>query len=253
MVTRRTPWPAGTPCWVDLAADVERAAAFYGALLGWEVHVGGPETGGYALCRKDGKAVAGLGPRTDDEFPVQWTTYLATEDVDTTAARVAEAGGRVLFSPVDVMDKGRMTLAVDPLGATFGLWQAGTNTGMELANEPGSVTWNDQASQDPAKSMDFYAHAFGYHYQPVPGAGEYRTIHLAEDTDAVGGIGEVGAPAWHTYFQVEDTDAAIETLLSLGGSVVAPAEDTAFGRFATVTDDQGAEFKIISPQDPDED
>ena len=37
MPTRDTPWPNGTPCWVDLgAADLDAAKAFYSSILGWE-------------------------------------------------------------------------------------------------------------------------------------------------------------------------------------------------------------------------
>ena len=63
MVTRDTAWADGTPCWVDLSvADTAKASAFYVALFGWEVRPGPPEAGGYAVCRKDGRRVAGIGP-----------------------------------------------------------------------------------------------------------------------------------------------------------------------------------------------
>ena len=36
MPTRDTPWPDGTPCWVDYgAADIETTKRFYADLLGW--------------------------------------------------------------------------------------------------------------------------------------------------------------------------------------------------------------------------
>jgi uncharacterized protein len=65
MVTRDTAWADGTPCWVDLGvADAAKACAFYAALFGWEVQPGPPEAGGYTVCRKDGRQVAGIGPNT---------------------------------------------------------------------------------------------------------------------------------------------------------------------------------------------
>ena len=56
MVQRDTPWPAGTPCWVDLGTDdVARATTFYSTLFGWDTEVGPPETGdrklGYRVHR----------------------------------------------------------------------------------------------------------------------------------------------------------------------------------------------------------
>ena len=36
MSTHTDPWPAGTPCWVDLmASDLDRTQAFYRDVLGW--------------------------------------------------------------------------------------------------------------------------------------------------------------------------------------------------------------------------
>ena len=52
------------------------------------------------------------------------------------------------MDPFDVFDAGRMTVAQDPTGAVFGIWQAGEHHGAELANEPGSVTWNEVQTPD---------------------------------------------------------------------------------------------------------
>ena len=63
MVTRDTPWPAGTPCWIDIGVpDLEKAAAFYRGLFGWDVKPGPPETGGYSMCEVGGRQVAAIGP-----------------------------------------------------------------------------------------------------------------------------------------------------------------------------------------------
>jgi predicted enzyme related to lactoylglutathione lyase len=41
MVQRDTPWPDGTPCWVDLGTDdVARATTFYSTLFGWNTEAG---------------------------------------------------------------------------------------------------------------------------------------------------------------------------------------------------------------------
>ena len=43
MVIRDTAWPAGTPCWIDLAVDdIGRASAFYTGMFGWYVQPGPP-------------------------------------------------------------------------------------------------------------------------------------------------------------------------------------------------------------------
>jgi predicted enzyme related to lactoylglutathione lyase len=54
-----------------------------------------------------------------------------------------------------------------------------------------------------------------------------------------------GVPAhWSAYWEVDDADVAVAMVEALGGSVVMDAEDTPYGRIATVTDPAGAQFKL---------
>ncbi|HEY0451941.1 VOC family protein [Actinophytocola sp.] len=252
MVTRSTAWPEGTPCWVDLVVDdLDKAIQFYGGLFGWEIEKGGPEFGGYSMCRVDGKSVAGIGDKQSPDQPTVWTTYLAAEDVDKTAGKIAEAGGEVLMEPFDVMDVGRMTVGVDPTGAAFGVWQAGQHIGAELANEPSSVVWNEQMSRDLETAKRFYTEVFGYTYEEVDDAGNPYAMLKVHDAVA-GGLGILGAdtaammPAhWRVYFSVPSTDAAVEKVTELGGRVLSPPVDTPYGRLSVVSDDQDAMFVVI--------
>ena len=255
MVTRDTRWPAGTPCWVDvLVDDIPKAIAFYETLFGWDIQVGGPEVGGYSIAHSGGRIVAAISPKMGPpEAPPAWTTYLATDNVDATAAKITDAGGQILAGPMDVMSEGRMAVAMDPAGAAFGLWQGANTTGIGLANEPGSLSWNEQLSRDFAASKSFYQNVFGYDYQDMSGDG-FKYAMLMLDGHEVGGIGEYpeGTPAevpaaWGAYFMVEDTDAAMAKAVELGGSVVRPAADTPYGRMGTVTDDHGAVFSVMTP------
>jgi predicted enzyme related to lactoylglutathione lyase len=255
MVTRDTPWPSGTPCWVDLGVDdAAKARAFYGGLFGWDIQPGPPEAGGYAVGLLGGRPVAGIGPKmgpTDASTPNAWTTYLAADNLDDIAAKVTTAGGQVMAGPMDVMDVGRMAIAIDPAGAVFGIWQARTHTGVGLANEPGSLCWNENMSRDFDGNKAFYHAVFGYEYDDMSSDGfSYATLKVGDAI--VGGIGGLPAevpadvPAhWSTYFAVADTDAAIGAVTRLGGSVVRPAWDSPYGRMATVGDDQGAVFSLI--------
>ncbi|HUC58247.1 MAG TPA: VOC family protein [Streptosporangiaceae bacterium] len=254
MVQRDTPWPAGTPCWVDLGTeDAGRARVFYETLFGWETVAGPPESGGYVMCEVGGRPVAGLGPKMGPaEAPSAWTTYLASDDVDATAAKVKSAGGQVLAEPFDVMDVGRMSVAADPGGAVFGIWQPRAHTGMKLANEPSSVCWNENMSRNFDENKAFYQAVFGYDYDDMSSDG-FRYASFKTSGDPMGGMGDLGdlAPAetpahWRTYFGVSDTDEAVETVTKLGGTVIAPAWDTPYGRMAILSDDQGAAFAVMS-------
>ena len=255
MVTRDTRWPAGTPCWVDVSVDdVPKAIAFYQALFGWDIPLGGPEVGGYSIAHQDGRIVAAVGPKMGSPgAPSVWTTYLATDDVDATAAKIKGAGGQLLAEPMDVMEEGRMAVAADPAGAVFGLWQGGRTTGIGVANEPNTLSWNEQMSADFDASKAFYQAVFGYAYQDMSGDGfKYATPTV--DGHAVGGIGEypegtpAGTPAaWAAYFAVTDTDAAMAKVTELGGRVVDPPRDTPYGRIGVVADNHGAVFSLITP------
>jgi predicted enzyme related to lactoylglutathione lyase len=253
MTTRDENWPAGTPCWVDVAVDdVDKARAFYSALFGWEIEPGAEEFGGYANCRRDGHLVAGLTPKMSADQPSVWTTYLATDDIDATMAKVREAGGQVVAEPMDVADLGRMAVAVDPGGAFVGFWQGRSHTGYTLANEPGSVTWNENFSRAWKQNQGFYASVFGWDYDDMSSEGfEYATFKV--DDHIAGGIGQFTGdmpeevpPQWRTYFKVADTDAAVAEVERLGGTAIQPAWDTEFGRMAAVTDDQGVPFMLMA-------
>jgi uncharacterized protein len=254
VVTRDSPWPAGTPCWVDLGVtDIPKAIAFYTAQFGWDVEQGGPETGGYSIANLDGRSVAGIGPKQGPpETLAAWTTYLATEDADATAAKIKGAGGQVMMDPMDITDVGRMAIAVDTTGAVFGIWQARAFGGVQLANVPGALSWNEHMSRDFEGAKAFYAAVFGYEFGDMSSDGfSYATLLLGGHE--VGGVGQYpeGAPAdmpaaWTTYFATASTDAAVVQATKSGGSVIRPAEDSPYGRIATVTDDQGAVFSVIS-------
>lgn len=260
MTVRDTPWAPGTPCWVDLmTSDIEAAKTFYGGLFGWQLEVGGEDTGGYVTADVDGRAVAGLMAQMpgSEGQPPTWTTYFATEDIEATVAKLTAAGGSVMLEPMDVLDIGRMAVAADPSGGVFGLWQARTFNGVQLANEPRSLTWNELYTRDFEAAKTFYAAVFGYTLTEVAPGMDYVTIDL--DGRPAGGIGAMpdGVPAevpahWRVYFAVDDTDQTLEHVTKLGGTVLEPAHDSPYGRWGDAADGQGAQFSVIKPPSPAE-
>jgi uncharacterized protein len=211
------------------------------------------------MCLLNGMAVAGIGPNMGQaDAPATWTTYLASQDVDETALKIKAAGGQVLMEPFDVMDAGRMALAADPGGAVFGVWEARSHSGMQVANEPGSVTWNENMTRDFDGNKDFYRAVFGYDYGDLSSEGfRYATLDLGGLP--VGGIGEIGPEApedlpsnWATYFAVADADDAVARASELGGLVIRPPWDSPYGRMAVLSDDQGAVFAVGSSAGADE-
>jgi predicted enzyme related to lactoylglutathione lyase len=252
MSTRNEPWPEGTPCWADLSATGQQAAtAFYSHLFGWQVEDIGEEMGHYGIARLDGHRAVGIGElQPDDAGPPAWTTYLASNDVDRTCETITAAGGTVVVPPMVVGAAGRMAIATDPNGATFGVWQSGEVIGSEIVNEPGAIIWNECLSRDPQRAIDFYAAVFGYECTPMEGDA-YWTIDGDGPGNTIGGVGrltdEVPAevPAhWMTYFAVADADATATIAAQSGATVQVAPFDTPFGRMAVIRDPQGAVFSI---------
>jgi uncharacterized protein len=248
MPTTDTPWPNGTPCWVDLGTpDMDAAQSFYASFLDWTYSGGEPEYGGYAMCLRSGRNAAGMGPQMSPDDPPRWTTYFATDDADATAAAITEAGGSVIAPPMDVGPNGRMAIAADPQGNVFGLWQAGSTTGVGVFNEPGALVWNDAAVDDPAAAREFYSAVFGFSWQEMPGAEGYSTFTTGDRP--LGGLGGVspGLPkGWATCFSVASTDDAVRAVEAGGGKVLMAAQDTEFGRFAVLADPWGASFSVMA-------
>jgi predicted enzyme related to lactoylglutathione lyase len=238
---------------VDLAVDdFGKAQAFYTALFGWDVPTGPAEAGNYSIALWQGHPVAGIGPKQNPEHqPTVWTTYLAVEDADATAAKITAAGGDLLNGPFDVLDVGRMAIGMDTGGAVFGIWQAMKHTGVDIVNVSNTLVWNEVMGRDFEGAKKFYAEVFGYDYGDASSEDFQYATFKVDGVDA-GGIGALpdsvpdDVPAhWMAYFGVDDADATVAKVTELGGSVLRPAWDSPFGRLATVADDQGAPFAII--------
>ncbi|MBO1414806.1 VOC family protein [Streptomyces sp. FH025] len=236
----------GVPCWVVLTTpDVPRAQRFYGELFGWGFVPTGP---GEAVATRFGAQVAAITTATATASAV-WTTYLACADLRRTAALVRACGGRIAREPYELPEQGRAALAVDPLGAVFGLWRGGTIDGAGLVNEPGALTWNEHLSPDPDAARAFYRRVLGYTYDR-PRAGHTLARVAGLPACSIGPSGR-SAPSgsgasWHAHFGTADTDRAAARLPALGGAVLTGPGPTPFGRSALVRDDAGAEFVLVA-------
>ncbi len=250
----------GTPSWCDLSSrDLEAAKAFYAALFGWEMHTApDPEAGGYTMALLHGKAAAALMPQQQDQIdigiPPHWKMYITVDDVDSMPAKVEAAGGSVMAPPFDVMTAGRMMVAVDRGGAVVCLWEAGENIGSEIVNEPGAFTWAELYTGDPPNDVGFYEQVLGMTSEaadlgsPMP----MMLLKVAdEDMATVFPLMDANMPPhWMPYFAVEDCDAAMAEVHGLGGQVVMGPMDIQPGRFAVVTDPEGAAFAVIALNQP---
>ncbi|MFJ8434988.1 VOC family protein [Kitasatospora sp. NPDC094019] len=244
--------------WLDLGTpDVEAAVAFYRGLFGWEFASAGPEAGGYGFLRKGDRTVAAVGPLTEEGAGSAWTVYFRTADADATTRAVEKAGGVVRFPPAEVFTAGRTAGFTDPTGAEFAVWEPRDRDGLELVDEPGSVSWIELYTTDSAAAKDFYGSvlAWGSEDRPMGGGLVYSIVAPGgAGATAHGGILELqqmhldagSTSEWHPYFEVEDCEAALARARELGATVIIPAMDAeGVGRLGMVLDPFGAPFAVL--------
>jgi predicted enzyme related to lactoylglutathione lyase len=273
-VLERDGYLPGVPCWVDTTQpDPDAAVAFYSGLFGWDFEDVMPpgSPGAYFIGRLRGGDVAAVGSQPEGGPPMAvWNTYIWVESADETAAKVFDAGGRILTEPFDVMEAGRMAVCTDPEGAVFCLWQAKAHKGARIVNEPGSLNFNSLNTRDPEGAKSFYGSVFGWEalgldggaqMWRLPGYGEFLERsdpglreRMADSGAPAGFVDVVAAlnpiaddqpdvPAhWGVTFAVEDADATAERAAELGGKVVVPPFDAPWVRMAVIADPQGATF-----------
>ena len=123
-----------------------------------------------------------------------------------------------------------------------------------MPNHHGDFIWYELMTTDADAAQDFYGPLLGWRFGGSP---EYREIAASEGT--IGGMLPLdeamlagGArPAWLGYVKVDDVDAMAGSIAEAGGSVLVPARDLPeAGRFALVTDPQGAPVYIMRPKPP---
>lgn len=244
MPTRPGVAPVGAPTWIDIAtSDEAKTIAFYGELLGWTVDDPGPDYGGYKNFLKDGVPVAGC--MAQPGAPDAWSVYLEVPDPEKIAANATS----VIAPPMEVMALGTMVVVTDPGGAVIGGWKSGEHKGFGVFNEPGTASWFELHTRSYDASVAFYRDVFGWPIHTMADEPGFRYSTYGEGENQLAGMIDSSAwpddpVGWHVYFRVTDADATIAKATSLGATVVDPAEDTPYGRLATLFDPNGARFKL---------
>jgi predicted enzyme related to lactoylglutathione lyase len=129
---------------------------------------------------------------------------------------------------------------------------------------PGTFLWNELLTNDATAAASFYAQLFGWQ-SFNPEALEDGTIPEGEKSGPphtiwMMGFTQVGsmralpqgheqrAPVWMPFITVPDVDEAARQAAGLGGQVLEePFDVPNTGRFAVLTDPQGAIFGIGKP------
>jgi predicted enzyme related to lactoylglutathione lyase len=244
----------GKPVWLDLSSsDPAGSREFYAKLFGWRVEVNpDPQYGGYALAKMGGKDVAGIGPKMMAEAPTAWSIYIGTTDPDGLAKKVAGAGGKVIAGPMQVGDQGTMAVFQDPSGAFISAWQP-LAMGVMPTGGPGTFGWPELNSRGIEKAVTFYGTAFGWATKlAFAGEGQPRYTEFWLGDERIAGGMEMSpmvppqVPSyWMAYFTVDDVDASFRKAIGAGAHEMVAPVDFPGGRFAILSDPQGAVFGIL--------
>jgi uncharacterized protein len=251
---------ANKPIWVDLSStDAAGSRDFYAKLFGWTVEASpDPQYGGYAVAKIGGKDVAGIGPAQAPDQPSAWAVYIGSQNAEETARKVEAAGGKVIAPPFDVGDQGRMAVFQDPSGAFISAWQSKSMTGAQLVGVANTFGWAELSSRGIEKAIPFYQQVFGWGVKKSPMSDEdgmdYTEFQLGGESIAGGMEMNSMVPAqvpsyWLVYFTVPDVDASFKKATAGGAQVMLEPQDFQGGRFAILSDPQGAAFGVLKMKD----
>jgi hypothetical protein len=112
----------GAFSWNELmTSDPEKAVAFYTTLLGWTVQKMAMPGMDYHVMKAGDTSVGGIMALPPDAagMPPNWGSYVTVTDVDATAKKAAELGGKVVHGPADIPGIGRFAVIIDPQGAAI--------------------------------------------------------------------------------------------------------------------------------------
>ncbi|MEP7316618.1 MAG: VOC family protein [Sphingomicrobium sp.] len=257
----------GAFIWYELVTpDVDSAKIFYDAVVGWNVASTSDFPNGYRMIgRSDGKAAGGVLPLTDEmrvhgARPI-WLAYLHVDDIDSTAAAIAQDGGKIVMAPFDIPHVGRVALVSDPVGVPFYIMtptppadQPEAQSDVFSVDQAQHIRWNELGTRDRLGAIAFFQKHFGWTQQGEMEMGPLGTYSFVRhDGVGIGAImdkmPEAPASAWTFYIGVDDIDCAAAAITECGGSVIAGPMEIPGGEFSVVAiDPHGATFGIVGPR-----
>jgi len=122
----------------------------------------------------------------------------------------------------------------------------------EVMKKHGAFSWNELLTTDVDGAKAFYGELFGWEMRDEPMPGGFYTLLKAGDRE-VGGLMSMPAeaqdapPAWGSYVTVDNVDQRVRHAEELGGkTIMAPRDIPNVGRFAVISDPQGAMLTLIT-------
>lgn len=124
---------------------------------------------------------------------------------------------------------------------------------MADASHHGRPVWYELLTTDMKAAERFYTTVVGWSVQAFDQSPQPYDMWARTDGVPIGGVmdippGMTFPPHWEMYVAVENLDAAVARIQSLGGGALGPLiEVPGVGRMQTMKDSQGAVFAVIQP------
>jgi predicted enzyme related to lactoylglutathione lyase len=231
------------PAMVHLGVgDADRAARFFGEVLGWETERA--EYRGHVRHYVLGEL--GVRPCITDEPGVPDVQLgFQVEDVAGTARLVEELGGTVVQDLLDD-DEGPFVAVRDDQGVGLAFWpRGGQRVEPQGWAPPGGLAYFAIQVPDVERATTFYGRLLGWPFETV-GVPQYQ--HVADHLGgvAMGILGGEPAAGVALHFIVADLDAAAAKVIALGGTAGEP-HPTGPMLAVDCRDDQGLPFSVAIP------
>ena len=214
--------------WTD---DVERAAAFYGQVLGW------------TFDRQTHQVTNTALPTGIHAAPGRHTLFCCYAVNDLAGARRAITAAGGVPGQETEFDFGTVLDAVDPSGADFAVFAPAAATPRPALNGagPGELSYITYLTVDSAAFRSFYSAVLHWMFE----SGRVEDGWNIEQTHPMSGVaGGNRQPATVPMWTVTDIDAAVARVHAAGGTVIEEPSVQSYGKSALCADDQGGRFYL---------
>jgi uncharacterized glyoxalase superfamily protein PhnB len=211
--------------------DADRAAAFYGHVLGWaydptthQVTNTTQRIGLFSVASRQGMLCC-----------------YAVADLDGARQAILDGGGSV--GEAQEFDFGTVLDATDSSGTAFAVFEPAPGTPRPELNGsgPGELSYITYEVTDSSAFRAFYSRVLFWTFEP----GRIGDGWQVQQTHPMAGVAggsdqQVTVPMW----MVEDIDAAVARVREAGGTVIDEPSQQSYGKSAQCTDDQGTRFYL---------
>lgn len=256
----------GDFCWTEIASNnLESCKNFYSNVFGWEMKES--NSIGEAFEYQEFSAASNSFPmggmyQISEEMcggkelpPPHFMNYISVNNVDESASKAFDLGGKIVSAPMDIPNVGRFTIIQDPTGAHIALITLKEGGPQVNTSKHGEICWRELHTQNVEKAKNFYQELLGLKLeQSKTSTMAYDEIYV--DDNPIGGMMQINEewgegweeiPAhWTTYVAVDNCDSIVGIISENGGSICVPPFDIEnIGRMAVANDPDGATFSVI--------